>query len=503
MDTNLARVAAERIAKARAELILARTFYGVLVSQVTPVASDQFPTMATNGKQHFYSPAFIATLSPEELLAVIAHEIEHDARRHHTRRGGRDPVKWNEAADYVINPDLVDEGFKLPKGVLLDPRFKGMSAEDVYRTLEIERELEKQDKPEPDEDEGEPELPDESDEDEAQAETEAFATDGSDEFEAEQAKGQGEGGDEAGDEAGDDENGDAPGDGQSEAEDAGKPGEGEAGDGEGDTEGEGPGQGTGDADGEADGEPGQGPAQKSSGDPGRMGEVLDAAEDVATLADEDAKWERVVRQAAMLAAKRGDAPGHVAREIERADHLPQNWRETLRAYFDGGATTSETWNRPNRRLIGSGIYLPGRQRDGINRVVFMVDTSGSMDKIALEAIRVEAEAALDENVIQELVVLYGDTRVTRVDTFNTGDELTFSPEGGGGTVLAPLFDYVRNNVDSPTLCVVFTDGYIDDVAAHGEPPCEVLWAFTGYPQVVKQMIASAPWGAPAIDVGAH
>ena len=160
MDNNLAKIAAERVAKARAELILSRTFYGVLVGQVVPVASDQFPTMATNGKQHFYNPAFIAELTQDELLAVQAHESEHDARRHHTRRGGRDPVRWNKATDYGINIDLVDAGFKLPKDVLLDPRFRGMSAEDIYRTLEIEETMEQpepEDEPEADEDEGEDE----------------------------------------------------------------------------------------------------------------------------------------------------------------------------------------------------------------------------------------------------------------------------------------------------------------------------------------------------------
>ena len=479
MDANLVRIAAERIAKARSELILSRTFYGVLVSQVTPVPSDEFPTMATNGKQHFFNPAFIAELTQTELLGVQAHESEHDARRHHTRRGGRDPVKWNEACDYAINPDVIDEGFKLPKGALLDRRFKGMSAEDIYRTLEIEKALE-QPKPE---DEPESEQGDEDESDDAD-------TDESN-------------GDEAGDDEGED--GDDEGKGEGPADDGnedtdGGQGNGDAEDG---TEGEGTGKGTGSADGDADGEPGEGEPQKSSGDPGRCGEVVDAAEDVAELADEDAKWERVTRQAAMLAAKRGDAPGHVAREIERSDHPPQDWRETLRAYFDGGATVSETWNRPNRRLVGQGIYMPGHQRDGVNRVVFMIDTSGSVTYYpgALEAIKVETQAALDEGIIDQAVVLYGDTQVTRVDEYRNGDEIEFDPRGGGGTVMAPLFKYVADEVDDASLIVAFTDLEIEPESELGpEPHCPVLWAAVGYPANVKQYLAATPWGAPGIEV---
>src|SRR5262245_59402362 len=125
-DTD--RLAAERILKARVELVTAHTFYGVLVSNVAPKPSRAFPTMATDGKTHFYNPDFIATLTQNELLGVQRHESEHDARRHHSRRGARDPKEWNIATDYAINIDLVDEGVTLPKGALVDPQYRGWSA---------------------------------------------------------------------------------------------------------------------------------------------------------------------------------------------------------------------------------------------------------------------------------------------------------------------------------------------------------------------------------------
>src|SRR5215471_11254465 len=121
MHTDLAKVALDSVMKARSELILTRTFYGVLVGQVAPQASEKFLTMATNGKVHFFNPNFIMGLRKNHLgrevsrqalvLGVQAHESEHDARRHHTRRGTRDPQKWNIACDYAINSDLIAEGF--------------------------------------------------------------------------------------------------------------------------------------------------------------------------------------------------------------------------------------------------------------------------------------------------------------------------------------------------------------------------------------------------------
>lgn len=459
-------VAAERVSKARQELILERTFYGVLVSQVEAKPSRDFPTMATNGSTHFFNPDYIAGLKQIEVLGVQAHETEHDARRHHTRRGGRDPQEWNICCDLAINPDLIRAGFTLPEGALLEWRFEGMSAEDIYRTRELER---AQQQP--------PQQPQEGD---GQAnEDDDAGKPGADGDEGEQPDTEGSNG---------------TGEGQGEGEGTG---EGDGTGSDGNEAGE-PGEGTGEGSGEGQGSE----AQPSSGDPGRCGEVLDAATDTAERADVDAKWERVVREAASLSRKRGDAPGHVSREIERNDHPPQDWRETLRAFFDGGATSTETWSRPNRRFIGGGLYLPGREREGVNRAAILVDTSGSMDRIALAAIGVEVQAALDENVIDEVVVIYGDTRVTRVDTYRSGDECEFDPRGGGGTELMPLFEHVANEVDA-SLIVCFTDGFTDINNDSAEPACPVLWAFTGYPQDVRQMIATAPWGAAAIDVGSH
>jgi predicted metal-dependent peptidase len=58
------------------------------------------------------------------------------------RRSGRDPKLWNQAGDFAINPLLVDAGLSLPEGVLIDLRFRGISAEQVYNLLETESETE-------------------------------------------------------------------------------------------------------------------------------------------------------------------------------------------------------------------------------------------------------------------------------------------------------------------------------------------------------------------------
>ena len=354
-----------RIEKARARLILERRFYGVLVSNVEPVISRRFPTAATNGRQHFWNPDFVATLNDEELLFVQAHESEHDARHHGTRRESRDAVEWNIAGDYSINIDLVAEKLGTPpKGALIDPKYKGWSSEEIYRARELDKKL----PPPP------PEAP-EADEDETEDDLENADTNpGSKPQDEGDDSDDNEAGDEAGDEcdAGDDAEGedtgkgagdDAEGDeGEAEGGDAeGEGGDAEAeGDGESDEEGEGKGKGTGKGDAGTEAEEGEGSEAQSSGDPGGCGEVLDASGDDANqTAEDDVNWDRIVRQAASMAKAVGQLPGHVTREIERANNPPRDWRDELREFCEQGALRIETWNRPNRRFVGQGLTLPG------------------------------------------------------------------------------------------------------------------------------------------------
>jgi len=137
--------------RARTVLLVSQPFYGALALQLQLVEVDDekwIPTAAVDGRNMFYNPKFILSLKEDELVGVVAHEVSHCSYQHMSRRGHRDPLIWNMAGDYVINQDLKDAGFKLPykpshtvpkdskeKVHLLDPKFKGMSTEEVYERL--------------------------------------------------------------------------------------------------------------------------------------------------------------------------------------------------------------------------------------------------------------------------------------------------------------------------------------------------------------------------------
>ena len=127
-----------RIQKARTTLLLDHPFFGSLLFRLKGRESRSIPTMATDGVSLYYNPEFVDTLNSATLAGVLAHEVLHPALQHHMRRSGRDSRRWNEACDYAINPLLLDSGLSLPDGVLVDHRFRGMSAEQIYNLRDEE-----------------------------------------------------------------------------------------------------------------------------------------------------------------------------------------------------------------------------------------------------------------------------------------------------------------------------------------------------------------------------
>jgi predicted metal-dependent peptidase len=132
--------------RARLQLSAATAFFGALGLFLKLERRDSIETMATNGESLIYAAPFVHEQPDAELTGVIVHEIFHVSLRHHTRRAGRDPEQWNIACDLAINPLVLAAGFKLPADVLLDSRFAGMGAEEIYaaRAAEARKQREKQ-----------------------------------------------------------------------------------------------------------------------------------------------------------------------------------------------------------------------------------------------------------------------------------------------------------------------------------------------------------------------
>jgi predicted metal-dependent peptidase len=505
----------ERMRKARSELILAQPFYGALAMRLVLQEWTGNDTMATDGTTLFYSKQFLDQ-HPEEIITfAVAHEVSHCAMKHHTRRNNRDPKLWNIAADHVINNMLRrTPGFKCPEWAICDARFHGMSVDEVYRILQDEMQKpEPQPQPnEPQDDAGEPDdnsaSGDKGDENEASDSPSANGESGDDDDSAssDQPDGgppdDGEGDSpsdaDAGEDHADDDENEADANKAASSEDDSEPADGAA-----DQEnGEHEASGNGPSDQEGNHAP-QSPA--SCGDPGGCGEVLDAApaHDPGKLAEIEAEWEVATRQAVNVARRQaGGTPGHLQSIVDDLNKPRVDWREVMRRFVDPSATRDYTWRMPNRRFLATGDIIPGLIDDGVHHVVWITDTSGSIDKIALQQCRAEVQAALDEGAIDKLTVLDCDAKVQRTAVFEKGDLVQFTSFGGGGTEFQPAWDWIEKNVDDAACAVYFTDLCPNGDKFGRDPGIPVLWAAYGHPQVLKMQMPKIKFGE-IIDVGAH
>ena len=398
-----------KLTRARTQLLLNQPFFGALSLRLKLVPAS-VPTMSTDGRRILYSAKFVEALKPAELEAVFAHEVLHCALGHHCRRGERDPQLWNQAADLAINPILIANGFTLPAGALVDSAFRNLSAEEIYSRLSQQ-----------------------SRNDSAVARPEPSQSSAS------QNQGEGNG----------------P---EAQSPVAGSPND-----------------------------PSQTPPdhQKNSNSgnpptrPGDFGEVLDATDDEGAYASQAEKsrqeqeWSIAADQAMRLAKSCGDTPADVERPLNDSRHSKQDWRTILRDFIAARTPSDYRWSPPNRRYIGSGLYLPSVARSGLGAIVIAVDTSGSIRTKELEQFAGEISAITDEAQPEAIHVVYCDAAIQGSQEFQASEPIHLEPKGGGGTDFRPAFEWVKERQIEP-VCLV----YLTDLCCHSypDPPdYPVLW----------------------------
>ena len=117
-------------------------FFTTVCFSLKHVWDNTLPTAATNGTSIKFNPDFFMGLNVEERVFLLLHESMHVAYLHMERVMERDRAKWNVAADHVINLQLIDRGFKMPKMGSANPDYRGLSTEEVYKLLPEQKESE-------------------------------------------------------------------------------------------------------------------------------------------------------------------------------------------------------------------------------------------------------------------------------------------------------------------------------------------------------------------------
>ena len=225
----------------------------------------------------------------------------------------------------------------------------------------------------------------------------------------------------------------------------------------------------------------------ASCDPGGCGQVVDPIHgDPAVSQATEAEWKVAVVQGQQAANGRGQLPAGLGRAVDHAIHPPADWRSVLREFVACHAKNDYSWNRPNRRFLAQGLYMPGLHSEELGNVVLAVDTSGSIDQKMLSLFAVEVNAVLAAYDCS-VTVLYHDTEIHRVQIWNSVDgPLVLDPVGGGGTSHVCVFDWIDQFGIDPACVVCLTD--LETEFPVSIPTASVLWA------VPDRVAAQPPFG---------
>jgi predicted metal-dependent peptidase len=187
-------------------------------------------------------------------------------------------------------------------------------------------------------------------------------------------------------------------------------------------------------------------------------------------------WQIAVEQAENVAKLAGKLPAGVMRSLKAAESAQVDWRELLRRAWSETIPADYSWTRPNRRHVWNGLYLPGVVCEGVGEICIAVDCSGSINARQLGLFEAEVRSILEGQQPRLVHVLYFDTEVQKVETYQAGQPVTLAPVGGGGTDFRPCFHWLEERRITPQTLVFLTDlwGSFPEQA----PPYPVLWAST-------------------------
>jgi len=448
-----------KITKARSKLMKGQVgMASILLGLELVEADDKCDTMATDGKRIYYNTDFVESIPESEIMGVLVHEGAHVIFEHMIRRGNRNAKIWNYATDYAINIWLQDNGYDLPEGGLIDAKYRGQSAELIYRTL--------------------------TSDDEALQDAVDQINNGNDQQDGDQDSGQGSG-------SGESDDSDQDGSGLSgsgsdsecqKCEDAKSSGN--------------------DSWGLCDdcykdqtsesGEESQ--TGKYSNLPDPVGEVLDAQDEDGNVLDQQqmAKLSNEIMQRVSMAEKMEKAMGSGSyggfSEVQDVNSADIDWLDVFRDHLEDAKSSDTTWNRLNRRHQWRGINLPSydKQPQG-GTLAVAIDTSGSVSQSELNVFAKEIQNIAEECGLDKIMVCYCDTVVQKNEDGEWWDiyeldhqELDLKVRGGGGTEFDPpfnLYNKYTDDTDEVLAFVYFTDGW-GDVSAEVEPDVPVFWMLT-------------------------
>ena len=370
----------QKVSEAKAKLLVDYPYFGTLASKLELLPNDNIQAYLSDGVRFEYNDEYLLGLSRDELSFALSNGAMHAALAYENRQKGRMSWLWQLATDHAINTMLVVNGLDAPMEIVLDPRFEGMYAEEIYAILKDEIQNEEFD----DNEENETGFNEENKRQQQQMKN-----------------------------------------------------------------------------------------AEGDHDPDKKREKMEVENQLQKqLIAEEEMFEQFANEALEKINQQGDLPLDIERFFTIVDSSKVDWRKELYRAIDRHYYDNYRMMPPSKKLLYRGVYLPSLYSDTL-RLTIAIDSSGSVDETLLSLFMSEVEAILIHfpNYIIDLIVC--DAKIQSYRQILSGERLEVEIKGGGGTDFRPVFSYIDEELDTPSLLLYFSD--TKGTFPEAEPFYEVIW----------------------------
>lgn len=441
-EVKLKTAASRILADCRTHLLQTHPFIGTIAMgmNIIPVRDQRMPTACTDGINVFFDIEFLSKLTDAEKTFVLAHEFWHNVLMHFTRQQNRIASIFNVATDLEVNQLLIKEGMTCPKEVLLPKKFNfppDLSAENYYEMLlkktsffknSMRQGQSNKSNSQSGKDNGQSENG--NDENEINDLTDELETGSSYSKQQRDVMHKKKRGIHISKEISDE-------------------------------------------------------LTKNSNSKDKYG-ALGNDSDFNPESNKNGKnhektekiREMIVAAAQQIERQRGELPNYAKAIVDKLLTPKIPWKELLASSVTSSIANKTNWNQPNRRFAYTGMYLPSHKGEMI-KLAIGIDTSGSTMGF-LKRFLSEIVGIVKSFDSYDLHIIQCDTKVQKYDNFNDEENPLnsiddFNFEGLGGTVLKPIFNYIKDNDLDVDKILVFTDGYTEKFTESDSPNQSVCW----------------------------
>jgi len=208
----------------------------------------------------------------------------------------------------------------------------------------------------------------------------------------------------------------------------------------------------------------------------------DSAKDVRDLGNLRAHITDIIMKAAMTSSVAGEhagsIPGGILRELDELINPKLPFEVMLTNYMTVYANDDYSYATVNRRYLPEFI-LPGSRSEHLCNLACIFDASGSVTEHEFSSYANGVRMIMEQLEPEKITLVEFDTQVRGVrDITQDCNIRDIDFNGGGGTQIGPVIDWIAKN--KPEVSLIFTDGDFNEVPMD-HIKTDIIWVISNNP----------------------